>query len=244
MSRDSFLFFLLLCPGTGSSESDPWRVLVACFVTDNPSLQPLMCEVTVDDRMFIYYDSTLPSVQVLDSGLEEYRWILAKLVSDRERTIASLRREMAFIATISNSSPPNDFGELFLYPESEVTYGEMNVLTCLVNGAFPPTITVTLQMNGVPIDAGVNSSRLSFGEDWRFRVTRHAQIRPAAGDLYSCEVLHTISNEVKVVYWGRVFHKIIEILFNEWFVGQKRAVRSGDRCTPHGQQSHIPQLLW
>ncbi|XP_038638468.1 beta-2-microglobulin-like [Scyliorhinus canicula] len=91
--------------------------------------------------------------------------------------------------------------KIFLYPEREVAYGEINILTCLVNGAFPPTINVTLQVNGEPLDAGVNSSRLSFGDDWRFRVLRYAQIRPAAGDLYSCEVLHTISNEVKVVYW-------------------------------------------
>ncbi|XP_041035554.1 rano class II histocompatibility antigen, A beta chain-like isoform X3 [Carcharodon carcharias] len=207
MSRDFFLFFLLLCPcpGTGNSGLDRWKVSVACFVTDNPSLLEMACELTTNDRILLYYDSTTPSVQFLVSGFEDYRGIFEELVQDRDRALISLRRTMALTAAVTNhSSPPNEIAQLFLYPEKDVVYGQESILICLVSGLFPPTIDITLQKNGAPLDAHVNSSKLSFGEDWRFQVLHYAQVRPEAGDTYSCKALHTISREEKIVYWDGI----------------------------------------
>nr|BBG06243.1 MHC class II beta chain like protein [Triakis scyllium]BBO94055.1 major histocompatibility complex, class II alpha chain, WA_DS10_01 precursor [Triakis scyllium]BBO94056.1 major histocompatibility complex, class II alpha chain, WA_DS10_02 precursor [Triakis scyllium] len=199
MSRESFLLLLLLSPGTGLSATDTWRVLVACYITDDPNPLEMMCEVTADSRIFIYYDT---SIHLLEGGLEEYRGVLVELARDRNRAIASLRQTMALAAIATNfSSPPNEMADLLLFPEKEVTYGEANILSCLVSGAFPPTITITLQVNGAPLHTDANSSRLWYGEDWRFQAVRRAHIRPEAGDMYSCQVQHTVSKEVKMVYW-------------------------------------------
>ncbi|XP_078063910.1 RLA class II histocompatibility antigen, DP alpha-1 chain-like isoform X1 [Mustelus asterias] len=201
MSRDSFpvLLLLLLSPGTALSATDTWRVLVACYVTDDPSPLEMMCEVTADGRIFIYYDT---SIHLLEEGLDEYRGVLVELAWDRNRTIASLRRTMALAAVATNfSNPPNEMADLLLFPEKEVTYGEANILSCLVSGVFPPTIAITLQVNGAPLHTDANSSRFWHGENWRFEFVRRAHIRPEAGDTYSCRVLHTVSKEVKVAYW-------------------------------------------
>ncbi|XP_078390998.1 uncharacterized protein LOC144672877 isoform X4 [Cetorhinus maximus] len=204
MSRDFVLFFLLLCPcpGTGNSGLDRWKVSLACFVMDNPSPLEMACELTTNDRIFLYYDSTTPSVQFLESGFEDYRGIFEELVQGRDRALVSFRRMIALTAAAtSHSSPPDEIAQLFLYPEKDVVYGQENILICLVSGLFPPAIDITLQKNGAPLDAHINSSKLSFGEDWRFQVLRYAQVRPEAGDTYSCKALHTISREEKIVYW-------------------------------------------
>ncbi|XP_067880456.1 HLA class II histocompatibility antigen, DP alpha 1 chain-like [Heterodontus francisci] len=196
------LSILLLLPLSPVSALEKGKVQLVCFVTDDPSLMDLACELKTEDRIFIYYDTTLSSVQFQVSGFEQYRGILAELVQQSSRTIASQRRMMDIaIALTNNSPPPNEIAELFLYPEKAVAFGETNVLTCLVSGLFPPTINITLQKNEVPLDGDVNSSKLSFGDDWRFQVFRYAQIQPAAGDVYSCKVVHTISNEEMITYW-------------------------------------------
>ncbi|XP_072884086.1 beta-2-microglobulin-like [Hemitrygon akajei] len=101
----------------------------------------------------------------------------------------------------NNSPPPNEIGELYLYSEKPVVFGEVNTLTCFVSGFFPPAIIVTLQKNKKPASGKVNSSHLSYGKDWRFQVLHNTYIQPADGDIYSCRVLHNISKEEKVIYW-------------------------------------------
>ncbi|XP_067832282.1 rano class II histocompatibility antigen, B alpha chain-like [Heptranchias perlo] len=195
---------LFACPAArGSSASEEGKLLFTIFSTDDPSLPELVAELRAEDRTVVYFDSTLPTAQILVSGLEEYQQFFDEILrKNRDRTIASQRRLMDEVAALTNNSPyPNEIAELFLYSEKAVAFGETNILTCFVSGFFPPAITVTLQKNEEPLFSEVNSSRLLFGEDWHFQVLLYTEIQPAAGDIYSCKVVHTISKEQRIIYW-------------------------------------------
>ncbi|XP_078063911.1 uncharacterized protein LOC144489954 isoform X2 [Mustelus asterias] len=214
MSRDSFpvLLLLLLSPGTALSATDTWRVLVACYVTDDPSPLEMMCEVTADGRIFIYYDT---SIHLLEEGLDEYRGVLVELAWDRNRTIASLRRTMALAAVATNfSNPPNEMADLLLFPEKEVTYGEANILSCLVSGVFPPTIAITLQVNGAPLHTDANSSRFwhepEMPDSWEESILDSSQLGVLVGGV-AVGALGTVLG-ISSCVWPKVLSRNLSLL--------------------------------
>ncbi|XP_048382004.1 RLA class II histocompatibility antigen, DP alpha-1 chain-like [Stegostoma tigrinum] len=203
MASESFLTLVCLLPSLWLCQgSDRWNMQFGCFVADDPRFPGLVCELQVEGRPFIYYDSSLPDIQFLYPGFEDYRMILTEFSQDHGRTVASLRRAMAIAAAVTNhSNSPNEVGEIFLYPEMVVEWGQPNVLVCLVTGLFPPSVAVSLHLDGVPLGSDVNSSRIFFSKGWRFQALWYARIRPGPGHLYSCVVRHNISQEEKVVFW-------------------------------------------
>ncbi|XP_060678447.1 RLA class II histocompatibility antigen, DP alpha-1 chain-like [Hemiscyllium ocellatum] len=169
---------------------------------DGAGAQETACEVQAEGRPLIYYDSVPPGVHLLVPGFEAYRAILTELAQERDRATASLRRALAMGAAVTNhSSGPIEVGEVFLYPQSRVEWDVPNVLVCLVTGLFPPSVSVSLHLDGALLGSHLNSSKAFFGEDWRFWALWYARILPRPGHLYSCAVRHHLSREDLVVYW-------------------------------------------
>ncbi|XP_051865096.1 RLA class II histocompatibility antigen, DP alpha-1 chain-like [Pristis pectinata] len=198
------LLLLLALPGTrNSSVPEKETIALTLFFTDDPSLPEGILELKTHDRSIAYYDTTLSSAQFHLAGLEQFRILVDEFVEkNKDNTIAlgqSLLHQV--MALTNNSLPPNEIGKLFLYSEKPVVFGETNTLICFITGFFPPAIVVTLQKNEKPLSGEVNSSRLSFGDDWRFQMFQYAHVQPAVGDIYSCKVVHNISKEEKIIYW-------------------------------------------
>ncbi|XP_043540999.1 RLA class II histocompatibility antigen, DP alpha-1 chain-like [Chiloscyllium plagiosum] len=169
---------------------------------DRAGAQEMACEVLAEGRPLVFYDSVPPGVHLLAPGFEAYRGILTELAQERDRVTASLRKALAIGAAMTNHSRgPIEVGEVFLYPQSTVEWGVPNVLACLVTGLFPPSVSVSLHLDGARLGSHLNSSKAFFGEDWRFWALWYARILPRPGHLYSCAVRHNMSQEDSVVYW-------------------------------------------
>ncbi|XP_032870120.1 H-2 class II histocompatibility antigen, A-R alpha chain-like [Amblyraja radiata] len=196
------LLLLLLQP-VRSLAPDEATLALTIFATDDPSLPEGVLEVKTEDRSIVYYDTTLSKAQVRLSNLEPMHVAVEEMMECyMDNTLAfvhSLQKQVMVLT--NNYLPSNEIGEALLYSEKPDVLGEENTLICFISGFYPPALEVTLQKNGKPIGGEVNSSHLSFSEDWWFYKLQYIHIQPTEGDIYSCKVVHNISKEEKVTYW-------------------------------------------
>ncbi|XP_073403531.1 beta-2-microglobulin-like [Dendrobates tinctorius] len=76
-----------------------------------------------------------------------------------------------------------------IYSQTPVEFGNKNTLICHASGFHPPRIDMLLKKNGVPIE-GCKQSDLTFGRDWTYVITTHAEFTPGKEDNWECEVKH------------------------------------------------------
>ncbi|XP_032871937.1 SLA class II histocompatibility antigen, DQ haplotype C alpha chain-like [Amblyraja radiata] len=196
-------FLLLLLQPVHSSAPGKTTLALTFFATDDPSLPDGVLEAKADDRSLAYYDTTLSKVQFHLSNLEPLHALVEELIERNMDTTLGLVHglQKQVMALTNNSLPSNEIGETLLYSEKPDVLGKENTLICFISGFFPPALEVTFQKNGKPIGGEVNSSHLSFSEDWRFYTLQYTHIQPTEGDIYSCKVVHNISKEERVTYW-------------------------------------------
>ncbi|XP_027725727.1 beta-2-microglobulin [Vombatus ursinus] len=75
-----------------------------------------------------------------------------------------------------------------------------NYINCYVSGFHPPQITIDLLKNGQKIE-NVETSDLSFSNDWTFHRLVSAPFDPHDKSEYACRVTHSTLREPKEVKW-------------------------------------------
>ncbi|KAM9771510.1 beta-2-microglobulin [Syngnathus typhle] len=86
-----------------------------------------------------------------------------------------------------------------VYSHLPAKFGEPNILICHVSQFHPPDITIQLFKNGEELQK-TNETDLSFGKNWHFHLTKHAEFMPMRDDKYFCRVTHA-SNPPRNIDW-------------------------------------------
>ncbi|XP_066492481.1 beta-2-microglobulin [Tiliqua scincoides] len=91
-----------------------------------------------------------------------------------------------------------------VYSRHPAEKGKENTLNCYVDQFHPPKINITLEKNGQRLE-NMQTSDLSFADDWTFQLLVHAPITPDGNDEYACRVEHITLDKPKVVKWDQAY---------------------------------------
>ncbi|XP_038275806.1 beta-2-microglobulin [Dermochelys coriacea] len=90
--------------------------------------------------------------------------------------------------------------KVHVYSRHPAEDGKPNILNCYVEGFHPPNIQITLLQNDEKME-NIETSDLSFSEDWTFQRLVHAPFTPNRKDSYVCKVEHSTLQNPKNVKW-------------------------------------------
>ncbi|KAG8448551.1 hypothetical protein GDO86_015589, partial [Hymenochirus boettgeri] len=76
-----------------------------------------------------------------------------------------------------------------------------NLLTCFVDGFFPPMINVTWLRNGQEEEEQVTSSELLQNGDWTYEIHVMLETTIKHGDIFTCRVEHSSLQQPISVQW-------------------------------------------
>uniref|UniRef100_A0A8C3PMC3 Ig-like domain-containing protein n=1 Tax=Calidris pygmaea TaxID=425635 RepID=A0A8C3PMC3_9CHAR len=88
-----------------------------------------------------------------------------------------------------------------VFPLQPPALGEANTLVCMVENIFPPAVTISWQLGGVPVTQGVTHTHYTPTSDLAFVRFSYLPVTPAAGDIYACVITREGDNTSVVAYW-------------------------------------------
>ncbi|XP_068265435.1 class II histocompatibility antigen, M alpha chain isoform X2 [Nyctibius grandis] len=167
-----------------------------------PAMPSLGLAVTFDADQLFWFDfprsrwtPRLPDLPPWPPALEPPAQLL------RDATLCQdLRRTLTELATgklpESKGVPVAD-----VFPMEPPALGEPNTLVCMVGNVFPPAVTISWQLDGVPVTQGVTHTHYTPTSDLAFVRFSYLPVTPAAGDIYTCVVTHEGDNASVIAYW-------------------------------------------
>uniref|UniRef100_A0A8D2PS61 Ig-like domain-containing protein n=1 Tax=Zosterops lateralis melanops TaxID=1220523 RepID=A0A8D2PS61_ZOSLA len=66
--------------------------------------------------------------------------------------------------------------------------GQPNILVCLVENIFPPSLEISWAVSGVPVTAGVSTGPFVPSAELTFVRLSRVSVVPQAGDVHACVV--------------------------------------------------------
>ncbi|NXW59616.1 DMA protein, partial [Eurystomus gularis] len=93
-----------------------------------------------------------------------------------------------------------------VFPMQPLVLGEANTLVCMVENIFPPAVTITWQLGGVPVTQGVTHTHYTPTADLAYVRFSYLPVTPATDDIYTCIVTSQGDNTTVVTYWVPQVH--------------------------------------
>nr|NP_001177324.1 uncharacterized protein LOC100462907 precursor [Xenopus laevis]AAI30183.1 Unknown (protein for MGC:160746) [Xenopus laevis] len=128
-------------------------------------------------------------------------WNSQKEILERARavvdTVCRYNYQLYKPFTIDRKSQPN----VKIVNTKTLDLEHENLITCLVDGFFPPTIKVTWLKNGIEEGEQVTSSELLQNGDWTFEIHVMLETTIKHGDTFTCRVEHSSLQQPVSVNW-------------------------------------------
>ncbi|XP_055026986.2 uncharacterized protein [Misgurnus anguillicaudatus] len=212
LNTRAFGLFLLLYPKIIEMWTDYNAVNVLAYtrVMGNGSMDQAVV-VLVNEAIFAYFDHTKqtfvlrPSASAGFSVLEkrDSTFCLTEVIKGfprQEKYVKKLKEE-------TRSKPRLARPSIQVYTEFPEEKGKANTFYCYATHFYPGDIEMNLFVNGQIVKG--ETSDLTYGKDWTFRVYKYVTITPEPGDEYICEVKHSSMAEPKVIMWRPDFSEYV-----------------------------------
>nr|NP_001120081.1 uncharacterized protein LOC100145090 precursor [Xenopus tropicalis]AAI58521.1 LOC100145090 protein [Xenopus tropicalis] len=199
----SVLLTLGVCLGSSPTEDFVYQVQAQCCFNNGTENVRFLARWIYNQEEFVYFDSDVGRfIRKTELGKpDEDYWNKQKDFLERSRaavdTVCRHNYQIAKPAVIDRKSQPN----VKIVNTKTLDLEHENLITCFVDGFFPPMIKVTWLKNGIEEGEQVTSSELLPNGDWAFEIHVMLETTIKHGDSFTCRVEHSSLQQPMSVNW-------------------------------------------
>nr|BAA02842.1 MHC class II beta-chain [Xenopus laevis] len=199
----SVLLTLSVCLCSSPPEDFVYQSKGQCYYRNGTDNVRLLVRYISNQEEFVYFDSEVGFfIAKNEWGKPDAdNWNSQKETVERYRaevdTVCRHNYQSVKPYTVDRKSQPN----VKIVNTKTLDLEHENLITCFVDGFFPPMIKVTWLKNGIEEGEQVTSSELLPNGDWTFEIHVMLETTIKHGDTFTCQVEHSSLQQPVSVNW-------------------------------------------
>nr|NP_001128539.1 uncharacterized protein LOC100189567 precursor [Xenopus laevis]AAI28914.1 Unknown (protein for MGC:160156) [Xenopus laevis] len=199
----SVLLTLSVCLCSSLPEDYVFQAKCQCYYRNGTDNIRYLEGYANNQEEYAYFDSDVGEYKAKnDFGeVQAKYWNSQKEILERARavvdTLCRPNYQLGKPFTVDRKSQP----DVKIVNTKTLDLEHENLITCIVDGFFPPMIKVTWLKNGIEEGEQVTSSALLKNGDWTFEIHVMLETTIKHGDTFTCQVEHSSLQQPVSVNW-------------------------------------------